>query len=182
VVRPRPGPQLHGNTAEFLPTLLLFPGSEVALRSHWCGFWRHCPATPHSAFRAPYCPHVVPHKHPEYNPPLPQPAGWSGGTLDIPWTNPGTIHPLPDPVFDQARLSESASCDPFAGERRQGLAFTFMHMRSDGLASRIASESVYRLPTEQSGITRAGPPLLHGSAMGMAAGVRRRGRTKPVGY
>ena len=51
----------------------------------------------------------VPHKHPKYNLPLPPPSGWSGGTLVPPWTYPGTIDPLPDLLFDQARLFKSVS-------------------------------------------------------------------------
>jgi hypothetical protein len=49
----------------------------------------------------------VHHKHPEYNSPLPPPSGWSGGILAPPWTHPGTIDHLPDPLFDQARLFKS---------------------------------------------------------------------------
>jgi hypothetical protein len=51
----------------------------------------------------------VHHKHPEYNSPLPPPSGWSGGTLVPPWAYPGTIDPLPDLLFDQARLFKSVS-------------------------------------------------------------------------
>jgi hypothetical protein len=47
----------------------------------------------------------VHHKHPEYNSPSAAPWGWSGGTLDKPWTCPGTIEPSPTPVFDQPHLS-----------------------------------------------------------------------------
>src|ERR1035437_7355389 len=63
----------------------------------------------------------VHHKHPEYNVPLPPPPGWSGGTLVPPWTYPGTIAPLPNPILDQAGLSDSASCDSSVGQRRRGL-------------------------------------------------------------
>src|ERR1035437_10980712 len=42
----------------------------------------------------------VHHKHPKYNSPLPSPPGWSGGTLVPPWTYPGTIDRLPDPIFE----------------------------------------------------------------------------------
>ena len=55
------------------------------------------------------------HKHPESNSPLPPPPGWSGGTLDKPWTYPGTIEPLADPVFDQACLSKSVPGRSSAG-------------------------------------------------------------------
>src|ERR1035437_8103085 len=49
------------------------------------------------------------HKHPKYNSSLPPPSGWSGGTLVPPWTYPGTIDPLPDLLFNQARLFTSVS-------------------------------------------------------------------------
>ena len=39
--------------------------------------------------------------------PFTPPSGWSGGTLVPPWTYPGTIDHLPDPLFDQALLSKS---------------------------------------------------------------------------
>jgi hypothetical protein len=54
---------------------------------------------------------AVPHKHSEYNPPLPPLSGWSGGTLDNPWTYPGTIDHPPTPCFNQASLSEQHSRD-----------------------------------------------------------------------
>jgi hypothetical protein len=57
----------------------------------------------------------VHHKHPKYNVPLPPPSGWSGGTLVPPWTYPGTIDPLPNPIIDQAGLSDSDSCGPSVG-------------------------------------------------------------------
>ena len=63
----------------------------------------------------------VPNKLSEYNLPLPPRSGWSGGTLDKPWTHPGTIDPLPDPVFDQARLSMSFPCRSATGSRCPGL-------------------------------------------------------------
>ena len=47
------------------------------------------------------------HKLTKYNPPLPPPPGRSGDTLVPPWTYPGTIDHLPDPLFDQALLSKS---------------------------------------------------------------------------
>ena len=54
---------------------------------------------------------AVPHKHSEYNSPLPPLSGWSGGTLDIPWTYPGTIDHPQTPCFNQASLSEQHSRD-----------------------------------------------------------------------
>ncbi len=45
------------------------------------------------------------HKPFEYNSSPAPASGWSGGTLDKPWTCPGTIEPAPTPVFDQPYLS-----------------------------------------------------------------------------
>jgi hypothetical protein len=61
------------------------------------------------------------HKHSEYNPPLPPPSGWSGGTLDISWTYPGTIDHPQAHIFDQARLSKSISCGFSSVQRCLGL-------------------------------------------------------------
>ena len=61
------------------------------------------------------------HKHPESNSSLPPPPAWSGGTLDKPWTCPGTIDPLPDPIFDQSRLSKSVSRGSSARSRYSAL-------------------------------------------------------------
>jgi hypothetical protein len=63
----------------------------------------------------------VHHKNTEYNSPPAPPSGWSGGTLDIPWTYPGTIDQPQDLIFDQARLSKSVSCDFSAVPRCSGL-------------------------------------------------------------
>jgi len=63
----------------------------------------------------------VPNKLSEYNLPLPPRSGWSGGTLDIPWTYSGTIDPLPAPIVDQARLSKSVSCGTSARSRCRAL-------------------------------------------------------------
>jgi hypothetical protein len=49
----------------------------------------------------------VQHKRSEYNCPFPPPSGWSGGTLDIPWTYPGTIDPPQNTIFKQASLSKA---------------------------------------------------------------------------
>jgi hypothetical protein len=46
-------------------------------------------------------------KSPEYSPPPALPSGWSGGTLDKPWTCPGTAEPAQTTVFDQPHLSSS---------------------------------------------------------------------------
>src|ERR1035441_1519257 len=61
------------------------------------------------------------HKLTKYNPPLPPPPGRSGGTLVPPWTYPGTIDHLPDPLFDQALLSKSVFSGVSALCRRSGL-------------------------------------------------------------
>ena len=58
----------------------------------------------------------VHHKPPEYNSPPASPSGWSGGTLDIPWTCPGTIEPSQTPVFDQPSLSIPLFCGISAAE------------------------------------------------------------------
>ena len=47
----------------------------------------------------------VDHKPSEYNSPPARTSGWSGGTLDKPWTYPGTIEPSQRLVFDQPHLS-----------------------------------------------------------------------------
>jgi hypothetical protein len=80
-----------------------------------------CPAIPHSALGIPHSPQGVRHKYPESNSPSAPAPAWSGGTLDKPWTCPGTIDPLPDPIFDQARLSKSAPCGSAAGQRCRAL-------------------------------------------------------------
>ena len=51
----------------------------------------------------------VHHKPSEYNSPPAPPWGWSGGSLDKPWTCPGTIEPPQTPVFDQPDLSISVN-------------------------------------------------------------------------
>ncbi len=45
------------------------------------------------------------HKPFEYNSSPAPASGWSGGTLDKPWTCLGTIEPSPTPVFHQPHLS-----------------------------------------------------------------------------
>ena len=64
----------------------------------------------------------VHHKPFEYNSPSAAPSGWSGGTLDKPWTCPGTIEPLPTPVFDQPHLSNWPLLRLSAGKRPWALA------------------------------------------------------------
>src|ERR1035441_1127419 len=61
------------------------------------------------------------HKPSECNSPAAPPSGWSGGTLDKPWTYSGTIEPIPDPFFDQARLSKSVSRGSSARSRCSAL-------------------------------------------------------------
>src|ERR1035437_1812649 len=74
-----------------------------------CGLGWLWPAVQGSRFRVQGSRFHVHHKHPKYNSPLPPPSGWTGGTLVPPWTYPGTIGPLPDLLFDQARLFKSVS-------------------------------------------------------------------------
>jgi hypothetical protein len=67
---------------------------------------------------------VVNHKRSKYSSPLPPPSGWSGGTLDIPWTYPGTIDHPQCPIFKQASLSNSkfeSGLLPGTGLLRPGL-------------------------------------------------------------
>jgi hypothetical protein len=87
------------------PTIL--HSSFFILHSPRRGFGRLCPAIPQSAIRNPHSPHGVPHKPSAYNSPPSPPSRWSGGTLDKPWTCPGTIEPSQTPVFDQPHLSSS---------------------------------------------------------------------------
>ena len=81
------------------------------------GFGRLCPAIHHSAFFLPHSPPCVLHKPPEYNSPPAPPSGWSGGTLDLPWTCPIPIEPSQTPVFDQPSLSRLPSCGISAAGR-----------------------------------------------------------------
>src|ERR1035437_7420691 len=53
----------------------------------------------------------------KYNSPRAPVSGWSGGTLDILWTCPGTIEPPETPIFDQPGLSNSLCCGISATER-----------------------------------------------------------------
>src|ERR1017187_2041134 len=57
------------------------------------------------------------HKPSEYNPPPAPPSGWSGGTLDKPWTCPIPIEPPQTPVIDQPSLSIPLSFGIFAAKR-----------------------------------------------------------------
>jgi len=74
------------------------------------GFGQLCPASQGSKFG-------VNHKPSEYNSTSAPPSGRSGGTLDIPWTCPGTIEPPQPTVFDQPSLSRPLSCGISAAER-----------------------------------------------------------------
>jgi hypothetical protein len=87
-----------------------------------CGFWRLCRAIPHSALRIPHSPQGVHHKQPKYKLSLPPPSAWSGGTLDKPWTYPGTIDHPQSPIFKQASLSKSESASSASGSRPPGAA------------------------------------------------------------
>jgi hypothetical protein len=123
----------------YLACTWLAPPKHMACTSHVPGFGRLCPAILHSSFclqpslgggfgwlcpaflHSSFC--ILPsftgvhHKHPEYNSPPAPPSGWSGGTLDKPWTCPGTIEPPQTPVFDQPSLSRRRSCGISAAER-----------------------------------------------------------------
>ena len=118
------------------------PDFRVTLGSHWGGFglalggfarlfevWSSMFDVRCSMFR-------VHHKHPEYNPPLPPPSGRSGGSLDKPWTCPGTIEPSHTAVFDQPHLSRPLRLPP------RGLRST----RLDGVLSAAPRCSLHVYP------------------------------------
>ena len=92
-------------------------GFVVALGSHWGGFTPFCPAFGDSRFGVRGSMFRVYHKPPEYTSSPASPAGRSGGTLDIPWTCPGTIEATQTPVFDQPSLSRPLSSGISATER-----------------------------------------------------------------
>jgi hypothetical protein len=83
--------------------------------SAWWWLWTTFPRF--SAFRTKHPPQGVHHKPSEYNSPPGPPSGWSGGTLDIPWTCPIPIEPPQTPVFDQPSLSKSLFSGISAAER-----------------------------------------------------------------
>jgi hypothetical protein len=68
-----------------------------------------CPAVQGSKFEVRGSKFGVQYKLSEYNSPSAPPSGRPGGTLEIPWTYPGTIEPSQHPVFDQPGLSKSLS-------------------------------------------------------------------------
>ena len=72
-----------------------------------CGSWWLCPAVQGSKFEVRGSKFGVQYKLSEYIPPLPPRSGRSGGTLDKPWTYPGTIDHPQSPIFKQASLSKS---------------------------------------------------------------------------
>jgi hypothetical protein len=102
-------------------------GLGVALGSHWGGFdvdlggfvcsfcilhssfcLRPSVALPGlSRFKVRCSKFGLQHQQPEYNSPSAPPSGWSGGTLDKPWTSPSTVDPAQAPIFDQPHLSRS---------------------------------------------------------------------------
>jgi hypothetical protein len=85
------------------------------------------------------------HKPSEYNSPPPPPSGWSGGTLDKPWTSSGTIEPSQSLVSDQPSLSRPLSGGIPAAERfRCGAALWSAGARSLRLCTAIV-EIVRRL-------------------------------------
>ena len=79
------------------------------------------------------------HQQPEYNSPSAPPPGWSGGTLDKPWTSPGTVDPAQAPIFDQPLIqvapsaATSAAFFPLQAIHRalQSAAALPQHMRAD---------------------------------------------------
>ena len=76
-----------------------------------------CPAFQGSRFEVRGSKFGVHHNPSEYNSlPVP-PSGWSGGTLDKPWTCPIPIEPPQTPVFDQPSLSRPLACGISAAER-----------------------------------------------------------------
>jgi hypothetical protein len=81
----------------------------MAIRWLRGGFGRPSRAIPQSEIRIPHSPPGVHHKPSEYNFHRAPSAGWSGGTLDKPWTCPGTIEPSQPPVFEQPSLSRLLS-------------------------------------------------------------------------
>ena len=66
-----------------------------------------CPAFQGSRFEVQGSKFGAQHKLSEFNSSAAPPPGWSGGTLDKPWTSPGTIEAPQTPVFDQPHLSSS---------------------------------------------------------------------------
>ena len=70
------------------------------------GFGHPCPVIPQSAIRNPHSPPCVLHKPFEYNSPPAPPLGWSGGTLDLPWTCPIPIEPLKPPFLISQAYSD----------------------------------------------------------------------------
>ena len=70
-----------------------FPGLYQACTRPAPGFGRLCPASQGSKFEVRGSKVSVHHKPPEYTPPFAPPSGWSGGTLDKPWTCASTIEP-----------------------------------------------------------------------------------------
>src|ERR1017187_1772934 len=79
--------------------------------------WRLCRAFRGSKFKVQGSRFGVYHKPSEYNPPPAPPSGWSGGTLDKPWTCPIPIEPPQTPVIDQPSLSIPLSFGIFAAKR-----------------------------------------------------------------
>ena len=122
-----------------LPSRWLVGGLDVALMWLWGGFgwlapspavisafyfllsaftsWRLCPAFEGPTFEVRGSEFGVHHKLSEYNSPPEHPSGCSGGTLDKPWTCPGTIEPPQTSVFYQPSLSRPLSCGISAAER-----------------------------------------------------------------
>ena len=64
------------------------------------------------------------HKPSEYNSPPPPPSGWSGGTLDIHWTCPGTTEPFkPLLLTSQAYPDLSPAAPPRRNDSGAGRTF-----------------------------------------------------------
>ena len=102
-----------------------------------CGLGWLCPGVQGSRFAVRGSKFGVQYKLSEYNPPLPPRSGRSGGTLDIPWTYPGTIDPLQNPISKQASLSKSISGGPDAGQRCSGLAGRLMRQLEPGIRNHL---------------------------------------------
>ena len=94
-----------------LPIPSLSHGSYVALI--W--LWVACPGF--SRFEVGSSKFGVHHKNSKYNPTIPPPSGWSGGTLVPPWTCPIPIEGPKGALFKQATLSKSLFCGIAAVKR-----------------------------------------------------------------
>ena len=104
-----------------LPITWLVPGLYLPCTWLWRSF-----GVPFGGFARPFfilhssfCirPRAFTISHPNTTPLPRAPRGGLGGTLDKPWTCPGTIEPPQTPVFDQPSLSRPLSCGISSAER-----------------------------------------------------------------